>query len=166
MQSGAKWPSGFISDIHFGPRCVKIIVLGNGSAMGFWGPLMLWPWEPWLYKDIYIYIYIYILFTRIERTQDMHRDMGPRGTTGSLAPGAAHPERGGRLRKGPKGPPCHGGCPPHVAPTWGYEFYNIYIYIYREREIRTTEGARRLAGAVGKERREEVHACIQWERGS
>ena len=72
-------------------------------------------------RSIYIYIYIYIyiihiyIYTRIERTLDIHRDMGPRGTTGRQG----QPIRRGEAipRVGPLGALGHVGCPPHVAPT-------------------------------------------------
>ena len=66
----------------------------------------------------YTYIYIYIIYTRIERTPDIHQDMGPRGTTGSLAPGAAYPERGGPPAEGAQRAPMSRWmstvCGPHV----------------------------------------------------
>ena len=60
----------------------------------------------------------HITYTRIDRTPDIHRDMGPRGTTGSLAPRAAHPERSGPPREVAQGAPMSWwmstACGPHV----------------------------------------------------
>ena len=76
---------------------------------------------------IYIYIYMYeknyicnskyIMYTCMEKTPNIHRDMGPMGTTGWLAPIQPIPRGRPPAEWGLRGPPCHGGCPPHVAPN-------------------------------------------------